>query len=197
MARIKEWESPVTTPPAMSGASAPEPSLLDSLQPSGPPKQRRTWLIVLVIILALTLVGIVGCVAIIGSTGKAIDEGITGAPAEASEPPPAEDDRNAPRKVKPGKAFTAGSHKTLAGWKVTQDTSLGDSLFNVTGKVKNVSDATSTAFIHFKLIDSSGEVLGNVQCNSADVEPGQTQALNCIPDGKYGKYQKVTAEASF
>jgi hypothetical protein len=26
-------------------------------------------------------------------------------------------------------------------------------------------------------------------------EPGQTQALNCIPDGKYGKYKKVTAEA--
>ena len=78
-----------------------------------------------------------------------------------------------------------------------RDTSLGDALFNVTGKVENISDATSTAFIHFKLIDSSGEVLGTVRCNSADLEPGQTQALNCIPDGKYGKYQKVTAEATF
>jgi hypothetical protein len=46
-------------------------------------------------------------------------------------------------------------------------------------------------------IDKSGEVLGNVQCNSADLEPGQTQALNCIPDGKYGNYTKVTAEATF
>jgi hypothetical protein len=36
-----------------------------------------------------------------------------------------------------------------------------------------------------------------VQCNSADLEPGQTQALNCIPDGKYRKYKRVTAEASF
>jgi hypothetical protein len=183
----------VTTPPAMSGVSAPEPSFLDSLQPSGPPKKRRTWLVVLVIVLALALVGIVGCVAIIGSTGKAIDDGITGASAEASESPPAENDRE----VKPGKAFTFGSHKTLAGWKVRRDTSLGDALFNVTGKVENISDATSTAFIHFKLIDSSGEVLGTVRCNSADLEPGQTQALNCIPDGKYGKYQKVTAEATF
>jgi hypothetical protein len=31
------------------------------------------------------------------------------------------------------------------------------------------------AFIHFEFIDSSGEVLGNVQCNCADLEPGQTQ----------------------
>jgi hypothetical protein len=143
--------------------------------------------------LALALVGIVGCVAIIGSTGKAIDDGITGASAAASESPPAENDRE----VEPGKAFTVGSHKTLAGWKVRRDTSLGDALFNVTGKVENISDATSTAFIHFKLIDLSGEVLGTVRCNSADLEPGQTQALNCIPDGKYGKYQKVTAEATF
>jgi hypothetical protein len=196
MAKIKEWESPVTTPPALSGASTPEPSFLDSLQPSGPPKTRRTWLIVLIIVLALVLVGIVGCVAIIGSA-KAINEGVTGASADASASQPAEDDGNAAREVKPGKVFTVGSHKTLAGWKVTQDTSLGDALFSVTGKVKNVSDATSTAFIHFTLIDSSGEVLGNVQCNSADLEPGQTQSLNCIPDGKYGKYQKVTAEATF
>ena len=197
MARIKEWESPVTTPLAMSGASTPEPSFLDSLQPSGPPKKRRTWLIILVIILALVLVGIASCVAIIGSTGKAIDEGITEASPEGPELQQTEDDRTAPREVKPGEAFTVSSHKTLAGWKVKQDTSLGDALFNITGKVKNISDATSTAFIYFKFIDSSGEVLGSVQCNSADVEPGRTQALNCIPDGKYGKYKKVTAEVTF
>jgi hypothetical protein len=197
MARIQEWESPVTTRPAMPRASASEPSFLDSLQPSGPPKKRRTWLIVLVIILALMLVGIVGCVAIIGSTGKAVGEGTTEASPKASELQQTEDDRTAPREVKPGKAFTVSSHKTLAGWKVKQDTSLGDALFNITGKVKNISDATSTAFIHFTFIDSSGEVLGDVQCNFADLGPGQTQALSCIPDGKYGKYRKVTAEVTF
>jgi hypothetical protein len=58
---------------------------------------RRTWLIVLVIILALMLVGIVGCVAIIGSTGKAIDEAVTEASPEASELQQTEDDRTALR----------------------------------------------------------------------------------------------------
>jgi hypothetical protein len=51
----------------------------------------------------------------------------------------------------------------LDGWKVKADTSLGDAEFNVTGKAKNVSEATSTMFIHFKFISKSGEVLGNVE----------------------------------
>jgi hypothetical protein len=36
----------------------------------------------------------------------------------------------------------------------------------------------------------SGEVLGSIQCNSAHLKAGQIQALNCIPDGKYGKYKR-------
>jgi hypothetical protein len=185
----------VTTPPAMSGPFAPEPFLKNPLPPSE--QKRRTWLVVLVIILAFALIGIVSWVTLIGTADKAINEGITEASAETSKSQQAKDDRNAPREVKPGKAFTVGKHKTLADWTVEQDTSLGDAMFSVTGKVKNISDDTSTAFIHFKFIDKSGEVIGNLQCNSADLEPGQTQALNCIPDGKYRKYKRVTAEASF
>jgi hypothetical protein len=141
------------------------------------------------------LVGIVGWVAIIVSTGKALNGGITGASAEASQSQ-AEDDRSAPRMVKPGKAFSVGSHKTLASWAVKRDTRLGHAQFNVIGKVKNISNATSAASIQFKFIDSSGEVLGTVQCNSSDLKPGRTQALNCIADGKYGKYKRMTAEAA-
>ena len=162
-------------------------------QPPQPPKKRRTWLIVLLVILAVMLVGIVSGAALVSTAGKAIDEVST----EASQSQQAEVDRNAPREVTAGKAFTVGKHQTLAGWKVEQDTSLGDAMFNVTGKVKNVSGETSTAFIHFKFIDKSGEVLGNVDCNSGDLEPGQTQVLNCIPDGQFGDYRKVTAEATF
>jgi hypothetical protein len=146
--------------------------------------------------LAFILIGVVSYVALIGSTGKAINKGITEASTEASQSRQARQDRNAPRQVTPGKAFTVGKHKTLAGWKVEQNTSLGDAIFSVTGKVKNVGDATATAYIHFKFIDKSGEVLGNVQCNSADLRPGETQALNCVPDGKYRKYKTITAEAS-
>jgi hypothetical protein len=186
----------VTTAPATYGPSAPDPSFLDSLPALGPPKKRHTWVIFLIITLAFILVGIAGWVAVVLGNGRALNGGIIGASTEASQSHQAEDDKSAPRKVKPGEAFTVGSHKTLSGWKVKQDTSIGGAHFNVTGKVKNGGDDTSTAFIHFKFIDSSGEVLGTVQCNSADIKPGQTQALNCIPDGKYGNYKRVTAEAA-
>lgn len=184
----------VTTLPAMSGQSAPDPSLKNPLPPSE--QQRRTWLVVLVIMLAFMLIGIVSYVALIGTADEAINGGITKASPEAAKPQQTQYDRNAPREVTPGKAFTVGKHKTLAGWTVEEDTSLGDALFSVTGDVKNISDAKSSAFIHFKFIDKSGDVIGNVQCNSADVKPGQAQPLNCIPDGKYSKYKKVTAEAT-
>jgi hypothetical protein len=178
----------VTTPPAMFGPFAPEPSLKNPLPPSE--QMRRTWFVVLVIILAFILIGIVSCVTLIGTADKAVNEGITQASTEASKSQHAKDDRNAHRKVTPGKAFTMGKHKTLAGWKVEQDTSLGDAMFSVTGNVKNISDGTSTAVINFKFIGKSGEVIGNVRCDSADLQPGQTQALNCIPDGKIPQVQE-------
>ena len=185
----------MTTPPAMSGPRAPDPSLKNPLPPSE--QKRRIWLVALVIILAFVLIGIVSYVALTSTGAKSTNEGITTASTTASESQQAEHNRYGPRKVTPGRAFTLGKHKTLAGWTVEQDTSLGDALFSVTGNVKNISDTKSTAFIYFKFIDKSGEVIGNVKCNSADLKPGQTQALNCIPDGRYRKYKKVTAEVTF
>lgn len=182
----------MTTPEAMSGPSAPEPSLLDLQATSQPPK-KRPWLIILVIFLVFMTLGIVSWVAILGSADKALKESVAGA-SDATASQPAKDDRATAGEVRPGKGFTLGKHKTLPGWKVAKDTSLGEMLFSVTGKVKNVSDAKSTALIHFKFLNEAGEVLGTVQCNSADLEPGQVQALNCIPDGKYRRYTRVTAE---
>jgi hypothetical protein len=164
----------------------PQPQPAPQPPPQAPPKKRKTWLIVLIVILVLALLGIAGCVAMIGGLGRAVNESVQKS-----------DERAAPRDVTEGQEFTVGSHKTLTGWKIKKDASLGDPMFTVTGKVTNVSDATSTAFIHFKMINKQGEVLGNVECNSADLEPGQTQALNCIPDGKWGKFTKITVEATF
>jgi len=167
-------------------------------QPSQPPKKRRTWLIVLLVILALMLIGIVGCVALIGTAGRPSMKSIMEAFTEAAESQQVEDDRNAPREVTPGKAFTIGSHKVLEGWKVKAESSFGDAEFQVSGKAKNVNEATSTMFIHIKFISKSGEVLGNVDCSTGDLEPGQTERMSCLSDGQYtSKYDKVTAEADF
>src|SRR5918994_6573042 len=99
-------------------------------------EEAGTWLIVLLVILALMLIGIVGCVALIGTAGKAVDEAVTEVSASQETSQQAEEDRNAPREVTPGKAFTIGSHKVLDGWKVKADSSLGDAEFQVSGKAK-------------------------------------------------------------
>src|SRR5215204_390340 len=116
----------------MSGPLTPEPSVLNPLPPAE--QKRRTWLVVLVIMLAYMLIGIVTYVALIGTAGKAIDAGIRKASIEPAQSQQTEDDRNASRDVTPGKAFTFGKHKMIAGWKVEQNTSLGDAMFGVTGK---------------------------------------------------------------
>jgi hypothetical protein len=115
------------------------------------------WLVALVIILAFVLIGIVSYVALIGTGDKAINEGITKASTEASKAQHAEHDRNGPREVTPGKAFTVGKHKTLAGWTVEQDTSLGDALFSVTGNVKKSKAKRPTSLNASPTISSSSE----------------------------------------
>lgn len=151
-------------------------------QPQTPPKKKHTLRNVLLIFALLFVLGIGGCVAFIGAVGNEVADDAKG-----------QEDRATPRAVTVGKAFDLGKHQTLAGWTVKNEAGM----FSVAGKVKNVSDTTSTSFIHLKFLDGKGEVLGNVQCSSGDLEPGQTQALSCVPDGRFAKYTKVTAEATF
>jgi hypothetical protein len=105
--------------------------------------------------LAFSILGVGGCVAFLRSAGNELAMGVD----ETA-------DSNAPREVTVGKEFSVGRHQTLAGWTVKSE--LG--MFSVAGKVKNVSDSTSTAFLHFTFLSKDGEVLGKVDCNSRDLE---------------------------
>ncbi|TDO30041.1 hypothetical protein EV643_14116 [Kribbella sp. VKM Ac-2527] len=157
-------------------------SMVQQYASQPPARKRRRWPLVLGVLGVVFFAGVGGCAAILGSVGNEVDKAVQ-----------QQNDRGAPRAVTLGKAFTIGNHETLAGWKVTNEAGM----FSVAAKVRNVSDTTSTAFLHVKLLSAAGEVLGNVQCNSGDLEPGQTETLNCIPDGSFGTFQKLTAEATF
>ena len=152
------------------------------------PERRRRWPRVLLglAILLLVLVVVGGCLAVLDGISRGVRQGA----AEAEE-------RTAPRQVQEGRAFTIGRHQTLADWQVREFEWFGTREFTVVAKVRNVSAETSTAYVHFKFLSASGEVLGNVRCGSGDLEPGQTQALTCDPDGRFGPYARVTAEATF
>jgi hypothetical protein len=120
-----------------------------------------------------------------------------GTPVKPHEQAPTMDcvnqkNRNEPCVVHAGKPFGLGSHAVLAGWKVIQ--SEYGQQFSVVGKAKNTDDHASTMFITIKFLKGT-EVLGSVMCNTSALEPGQTEAINCIDDGTYGRYDTITAEA--
>jgi len=103
-----------------------------------------------------------------------------------------------------GAAFTLGKHETLAGWTVA---TTGGS-FDVVGTVRNVSDQRSKASFRLKFRLGTepnlsegeggiGKVVGDVECSSGLLEPGQTAELQCVPDGRLGQYTRITAEAIF
>jgi hypothetical protein len=114
-----------------------------------------------------------------------------------SEPGATKSSANAPVPVKVGVAFTIGKHTMGKGWKLAHQEYLGS---KVTGTVTNVSSKTSTAFFHIKFLKGSA-VVGNMQCTSSDLEPKQSQAIECLNmvQGdtnllKKGAYTTVTAE---
>jgi hypothetical protein len=123
--------------------------------------------------------------------GAATDDATTKVTDEVPE------DRGQPRAVTVGKAFTIGKHQFDAGWKLQHDEYLGSKLV---GSVTNVSKDTSTAFFHVKFLKGNS-VLGNFQCSTNDLEPGQKQQVECLnmvtTTKKVAGYDKVTAEATF
>jgi hypothetical protein len=136
----------------------------------------------------LLLAGIGGCAVIASSIGSSMSKGIL----EAEQ-------RNTPRAVEAGAAFTLGKHETLAGWTVVE----AEGRFTVTGQVKNISGESSKASIHFKLrsgepgIGGNQDVRGDVECYSSILKPGQTEPLICIPNGLFAEFDKITAESGY
>ena len=164
-----------------------------------PPKQKNTTKTALIIVGSifggLVLIGALGSIGGNKSADKpvaapAATTTTAAAPKLACE---GQDDRSAPCEVKVGSAFKLGSHTVLAGWKI-KDSGFG---MTIVGKAKNTDDKTSTMFIDVKFLKGD-EVVAHVMCNTGDLEPGQSETMNCIPDGTYTKkFTKVTAEATF
>jgi hypothetical protein len=106
--------------------------------------------------------------------------------------------RNDPVAVAVGKSFTIGKHRLDVGWKLAYQEYLGS---KVTGTVTNVTDKASTAIFTIKFLKGA-TVVGNMSCVTNELEPGQSQAMECLNSvpgdvNLKGKYDKATAEADF
>lgn len=137
-----------------------------------------------------------GLILLIGviATGTGGGDGSTSA-TDTSQGAPLT--RNDPRAVTPGKAFTIGKHTMGTGWKVDYEQYTGS---KVVGTVTNTSKSTSTAFFSIKFLKDK-TVLANFQCSTEELEPTQSQAVECLntvgTTSRVIGWTSVTAEATF
>jgi hypothetical protein len=163
---------------------------------NAPAKKKHTVRNVLLITSGLILDFVVACSVVVAN---GMDEAVNGSAPDTTHwsTPGAVPDRGAPRAVAVGKAFTIGKHRFEPGWKVSNEAYIGP---RISGTVTNVSEDTSTAFFHIKVLKGS-KVVANFQCNTNDLEPKQSEDVDCYNSvdnsGKLGKYDRVTAEATF
>lgn len=165
-------------------------------RPARPPRpdNRRATIVIVAVAVAVLLVGSV----MIFATAEPASQTSRGSNSDNAGASSTPSWRGDPRPVNVGEAFTLGKHRFDAGWKVQYREYLGPQLV---GQVTNVSKDTSTAFFHVKFLKGA-KVVANFQCTTGDLEPGQSEDVECYNtidvtgDGKL-LYDKVTAEATF
>lgn len=155
-----------------------------------PPKPKKTHKFRNFVVFPL-----VGLVALMVVITAASGGGSSNTPAaDASKTAP--QNRNDPREVTPGVAFTIGKHRLDAGWAISNDQYLGSKLL---GHVTNVSNSTSTAFFSVKFLKGD-VVLANFNCSTEALEPHQVQQIECYnavtSTTRVTGWTKVTAEAT-
>lgn len=145
----------------------------------------------------LPIVGLIALIIVISAATSGGGDDGTDPSAATSGTTAGAQTRNDPRPVTPGKAFTIGKHTLATGWKV-QYAEYGGS--SVVGTVTNTSSGTSTAFFSIKFLKGT-TVLANFQCTTEELEPKQSQAVECYNSVTTTKrltgWDKVTAEATF
>lgn len=121
--------------------------------------------IALGVVLAMVLM-IGGCMALLGGAANEIDKEIQ-----------KEEANDKPKPVAVGKAFTHDDYEVEAGWKVTRD-ALGSA--DIEGlKVTNAKDQREVIQFTFTFVKGN-EVLGKVECNGGELEPGQKKVMDCL-----------------
>lgn len=133
-----------------------------------PPKKKHTLRNVLLIFALLFVLGIAGCVALIGGAANEADKAIK-----------AEEANDKPTEVAEGAAFTHDDFEVDAGWVVKKDGLGGVTIENA--RVTNASDddTSRTALLTFTFYKGS-ENLAEVECSSNELQAGESSKMDCF-----------------
>ena len=157
---------------------APQP-----YQPPQPAQKSHTARNVLIVIGALFLLLVGGCVAV----GVVLTDKVNEVVNDDSEGGP-----NNPKTIEPGEAFEVNGYEYADGWSVGGDAS---GIFEVRDlKLTNNRGKADRLFVYIKLLNDN-EVLATATCsNTGDKIPeGVTVTVNCTSsDSMPAEYDKVT-----
>lgn len=151
-------------------------------------KKKGKALKILLILGLLFLLGLGGCVALVGGAANEVSKSI-----EEDENKPG--GTNNPLTITAGEAFEVDGFNYAAGWTVAKD-ALGD--VEIKGlKVTNNRDDRDSALVEIKFWKGT-EVLALVDCTTEPINVGTTVTLGCSSADDFPTaYDKITINDSF
>jgi hypothetical protein len=156
-----------------------------------PVKQSHTARNILIVLGVLFILGVGGCLAVVGLAGNAVNDAIE--EAEADDAKPGGPDN--PLTIVEGQAFEVDGFSYAAGWSVGKD-SIDD--VDVQGlKVTNNRDKKDSALVEIKFWNGS-EVLALADCTTEPIAQNTTTAVSCFSADKLpAAYDKITINDTF
>lgn len=174
-------------PPAQPYGQQPPPGYYQG----PPPKKKHTLRNVLLIVIALGVLFIGGCLAVVGVAANEVGKEIDKSLAEDEQPGGPKN----PMDIEPGEAFSVRDFDYAAGWTLGTD-SIGDAVVKKL-KVTNNRDDRDSALVEIKLWQGT-EVVALVDCTTEPIQPGTTVTLGCFSaDDMPKKYDRVTINDAF
>ncbi len=155
-----------------------------------PAKKSHTVRNVILILIAVFVLFIGGCIALIGGAANEIDNAIDEAETSDSEPGGPDN----PLEITEGEAFSVSGFDYAAGW------SVGDE-FDLAGvtdlKVTNNRDSADSAIVDIRFMQGT-EVLAVANCTTEEIPVGETTKLDCLSgDDLPADYDSITIRDSF
>lgn len=158
---------------------------------TAPAKKSHTVRNVLLILIAVFVLFVGGCLALVGGAANEVSKSIDKEVAKDSEPGGPDN----PLTIEEGKKFSVSGFDYAAGWKISDD---GLGSVDVKGlKVTNNRESKDSALVEIKLMQGS-EVLALADCTTEPVAVGQTTTLSCLSgDDLPTSYDRITINDSF
>ena len=181
---MRFWDGTQWTEHTQDGGAPPAAA-------AAPAKKSHTVRNVILILIAVFVLFIGGCIALIGGAAneidKAIDEEVSG-DAEPGGP-------DNPLEITEGEAFSVSGFDYAAGWAIGDDGLGSPSIDGL--KVTNNREDPDAALVEIKFLTGT-EVLALVDCTTEEISVGQTTTLDCFSvDEIPADYDTLTISDTF